>query len=197
MGSSHEAALESFPRSNVRLCPDECLFMSLFRLRLQKSAGSELQEIMRRRQEKLAASTCDSGVESFDEGGAHWAPRSSSPSFLPPSLFPPSAVPYPFFKPQPAALSILRRRPTARSSWRSCGVDRNSSAHLHRNKPSPPDCPHTQYSAMFAWSSHEHFGDSFSWWKAVRSPFPKQSLAVLTSVPRPVLSASSLRSGHT
>uniref|UniRef100_A0A665VCX2 Epidermal growth factor receptor pathway substrate 8a n=1 Tax=Echeneis naucrates TaxID=173247 RepID=A0A665VCX2_ECHNA len=35
------------------------------------SSGSELQEIMRRRQEKLAASTCDSGVESFDEGSTH------------------------------------------------------------------------------------------------------------------------------
>ncbi|KAG7232444.1 hypothetical protein INR49_008864 [Caranx melampygus] len=36
-----------------------------------RSSGSELQEIMRRRQEKLAATTCDSGVESFDEGTAH------------------------------------------------------------------------------------------------------------------------------
>lgn len=142
MGSSHEAALESFPRSNVRLCPDECLFMSLFCLRLQKSAGSELQEIMRRRQEKLAASTCDSGVESFDEGGAHWAPPSSSPSFLPPSSLPLLYLIL-FFKPQPAALSILRRRPTARSSWRSCGVDRNSLAHLHRNKQTAHRTAHT------------------------------------------------------
>lgn len=38
---------------------------------LEKNSGFELQEIMRRRQEKLAASTCDSGVESFDEGSAH------------------------------------------------------------------------------------------------------------------------------
>lgn len=38
---------------------------------LEKSSGSELLEIMRRRQEKLAASTCDSGVESFDEGSTH------------------------------------------------------------------------------------------------------------------------------
>ncbi|XP_018530407.2 LOW QUALITY PROTEIN: epidermal growth factor receptor kinase substrate 8a [Lates calcarifer] len=38
---------------------------------LERSSGSELQEIMRRRQEKLAASTCDSGVESFDEGSTH------------------------------------------------------------------------------------------------------------------------------
>ncbi|XP_053199956.1 epidermal growth factor receptor kinase substrate 8a isoform X3 [Scomber japonicus] len=36
-----------------------------------ESSGSELQQIMRRRQEKLAASTCDSGVESFDEGSTH------------------------------------------------------------------------------------------------------------------------------
>ncbi|XP_055009775.1 epidermal growth factor receptor kinase substrate 8a isoform X2 [Boleophthalmus pectinirostris] len=38
---------------------------------LERSSGAELQEIMRRRQEKLAASTCDSGVESFDEGSTH------------------------------------------------------------------------------------------------------------------------------
>lgn len=38
---------------------------------LEKNSGAELQEIMRRRQEKLAVSTCDSGVESFDEGSTH------------------------------------------------------------------------------------------------------------------------------
>ncbi|XP_055087757.1 epidermal growth factor receptor kinase substrate 8a isoform X3 [Periophthalmus magnuspinnatus] len=38
---------------------------------LERNSGFELQEIMRRRQEKLAASTCDSGVESFDEGSTH------------------------------------------------------------------------------------------------------------------------------
>lgn len=48
--------------------------LSALPLCLQRSSGSELQEIMRRRQEKLAASTCDSGVESFDEGSTHWAP---------------------------------------------------------------------------------------------------------------------------
>ncbi|XP_037398518.1 epidermal growth factor receptor kinase substrate 8a isoform X4 [Pygocentrus nattereri] len=37
----------------------------------QRSSGSELQEIMRRRQEKLAAAASDSGVESFDEGSNH------------------------------------------------------------------------------------------------------------------------------
>ncbi|MFT7799179.1 epidermal growth factor receptor kinase substrate 8-like [Arapaima gigas] len=40
---------------------------------LEKSSGSELQEIMRRRQEKInaAAAASDSGVESFDEGSGH------------------------------------------------------------------------------------------------------------------------------
>lgn len=40
-------------------------------LLLQRSSGSELLEVMRRRQEKLASSTSDSGVESFDEGCSH------------------------------------------------------------------------------------------------------------------------------
>lgn len=78
----------------------------------------------------------------FRGGVFRWRRRPLSSTqllpFLPPSLFPPSAVPFPFFKPQPAALSILRRRPTARSSWRSCGVDKNSSARLHRNRNRPP-----------------------------------------------------------
>ncbi|KPP68424.1 epidermal growth factor receptor kinase substrate 8-like [Scleropages formosus] len=38
---------------------------------LEKSGGSELQEIMRRRQEKINAAASDSGVESFDEGSGH------------------------------------------------------------------------------------------------------------------------------
>uniref|UniRef100_A0A672QX45 Epidermal growth factor receptor kinase substrate 8-like n=1 Tax=Sinocyclocheilus grahami TaxID=75366 RepID=A0A672QX45_SINGR len=38
---------------------------------LERSSGSELQEIMRRRQEKLAVAASDSGVESFDEGSNH------------------------------------------------------------------------------------------------------------------------------
>lgn len=67
----------------------------------------------------------------------------AAPTELHPAPLLPSSLPLPslcctlsfFFKPQPAALSILRQRPTARRSWRSCGVDRNSSAHLHRNKP--------------------------------------------------------------
>uniref|UniRef100_A0AAR2JIE1 Epidermal growth factor receptor kinase substrate 8 n=1 Tax=Pygocentrus nattereri TaxID=42514 RepID=A0AAR2JIE1_PYGNA len=40
-------------------------------LEVGRSSGSELQEIMRRRQEKLAAAASDSGVESFDEGSNH------------------------------------------------------------------------------------------------------------------------------
>ncbi|XP_069084569.1 epidermal growth factor receptor kinase substrate 8 isoform X2 [Pleurodeles waltl] len=36
-----------------------------------QSGSSELQEIMRRRQEKISAASTDSGVESFDEGNSH------------------------------------------------------------------------------------------------------------------------------
>ncbi|CAN9508335.1 unnamed protein product [Ophioblennius macclurei] len=57
------------------VCPDDGARVfsqvTVQKAALERSSGSELQEIMRRRQEKLAASTCDSGVESFDEGGAH------------------------------------------------------------------------------------------------------------------------------
>ncbi|XP_078798199.1 epidermal growth factor receptor kinase substrate 8a isoform X8 [Oryzias latipes] len=57
------------------VCPDDGARVfsqvTVQKAALEESSGSELQEIMRRRQEKLAASTCDSGVESFDEGGAH------------------------------------------------------------------------------------------------------------------------------
>ncbi|XP_041819933.1 epidermal growth factor receptor kinase substrate 8a [Chelmon rostratus] len=57
------------------VCPDDGARVfsqvTVQKAALEKSSGSELQEIMRRRQEKLAASTCDSGVESFDEGSAH------------------------------------------------------------------------------------------------------------------------------
>ncbi|XP_077086127.1 epidermal growth factor receptor kinase substrate 8a isoform X9 [Siphateles boraxobius] len=52
------------------VCPDDGARVfsqiSVQKAALERSSGSELQEIMRRRQEKLAAS--DSGVESFDEG---------------------------------------------------------------------------------------------------------------------------------
>uniref|UniRef100_A0A3P9Q1E3 Epidermal growth factor receptor kinase substrate 8-like protein 1 n=1 Tax=Poecilia reticulata TaxID=8081 RepID=A0A3P9Q1E3_POERE len=57
------------------VCPDDGgrVFsqVAVQKAALEKSSGSELQEIMRRRQEKLAASTVDSGVESFDEGSTH------------------------------------------------------------------------------------------------------------------------------
>uniref|UniRef100_A0A3Q3IX45 Epidermal growth factor receptor kinase substrate 8-like protein 1 n=1 Tax=Monopterus albus TaxID=43700 RepID=A0A3Q3IX45_MONAL len=57
------------------VCPDDGARVysqvTVQKAALEKSSGSELQEIMRRRQEKLAASTCDSGVESFDEGSSH------------------------------------------------------------------------------------------------------------------------------
>lgn len=57
------------------VCPDDGARVfsqvTVQKAALERSSGSELQEIMRRRQEKLAASTCDSGVESFDEGSAH------------------------------------------------------------------------------------------------------------------------------
>uniref|UniRef100_A0A3B5LV57 Epidermal growth factor receptor kinase substrate 8-like protein 1 n=1 Tax=Xiphophorus couchianus TaxID=32473 RepID=A0A3B5LV57_9TELE len=57
------------------VCPDDGgrVFsqVTVQKAALEKSSGSELQEIMRRRQEKLAASTVDSGVESFDEGSTH------------------------------------------------------------------------------------------------------------------------------
>ncbi|KAM4615227.1 epidermal growth factor receptor kinase substrate 8a isoform 2-T2 [Polymixia lowei] len=57
------------------VCPDDGARVysqvTVQKAALERSSGSELQEIMRRRQEKLAASTCDSGVESFDEGNTH------------------------------------------------------------------------------------------------------------------------------
>ncbi|XP_037551540.1 epidermal growth factor receptor kinase substrate 8a [Nematolebias whitei] len=57
------------------VCPDDGARVfsqvTVQKAALEKGSGSELQEIMRRRQEKLAAITCDSGVESFDEGSIH------------------------------------------------------------------------------------------------------------------------------
>ncbi|XP_048863100.1 epidermal growth factor receptor kinase substrate 8-like isoform X2 [Brienomyrus brachyistius] len=38
---------------------------------LESNSSSELQEMMRRRQEKINMAACDSGVESFDEGSGH------------------------------------------------------------------------------------------------------------------------------
>ncbi|XP_060923964.1 epidermal growth factor receptor kinase substrate 8a isoform X2 [Limanda limanda] len=57
------------------VCPDDGARVfsqvTVQKAALERSSGSELQEVMRRRQEKLAATTCDSGVESFDEGSSH------------------------------------------------------------------------------------------------------------------------------
>ncbi|XP_076862513.1 epidermal growth factor receptor kinase substrate 8a isoform X3 [Brachyhypopomus gauderio] len=57
------------------VCPDEgprvYSQVAVQKAALERSSGSELQEIMRRRQEKLAATASDSGVESFDEGSNH------------------------------------------------------------------------------------------------------------------------------
>ncbi|XP_060758852.1 epidermal growth factor receptor kinase substrate 8a isoform X3 [Neoarius graeffei] len=58
------------------VCPDDGARVysqvTVQKAALERSSGSELQEIMRRRQEKLAATTAsDSGVESFDEGSSH------------------------------------------------------------------------------------------------------------------------------
>ncbi|XP_059360662.1 epidermal growth factor receptor kinase substrate 8-like [Carassius carassius] len=56
------------------VCPDDGARVfsqiTVQKAALERSPGSELQEIMRRRQEKLAAAA-DSGVESFDEGTSH------------------------------------------------------------------------------------------------------------------------------
>ncbi|XP_009647019.1 epidermal growth factor receptor kinase substrate 8 [Egretta garzetta] len=57
------------------VCPEGSRVYS--QITVQKSAleansgSSELQEIMRRRQEKISAAATDSGVESFDEGSSH------------------------------------------------------------------------------------------------------------------------------
>ncbi|XP_041934318.1 epidermal growth factor receptor kinase substrate 8a isoform X1 [Alosa sapidissima] len=57
------------------VCPDDGARVfsqvTVQKAALEKSSGSELQEIMRRRQEKLAAVASDSGVESFDESSSH------------------------------------------------------------------------------------------------------------------------------
>ncbi|XP_034434766.1 LOW QUALITY PROTEIN: epidermal growth factor receptor kinase substrate 8a [Hippoglossus hippoglossus] len=57
------------------VCPDDGARVfsqvTVQKAALERSSGSELQEVMRRRQEKLAVTTCDSGVESFDEGSSH------------------------------------------------------------------------------------------------------------------------------
>ncbi|XP_066580451.1 epidermal growth factor receptor kinase substrate 8a isoform X2 [Amia ocellicauda] len=57
------------------VCPDDGARVysqvTVQKAALERSSGSELQEIMRRRQEKLNSAACDSGVESFDECSGH------------------------------------------------------------------------------------------------------------------------------
>ncbi|XP_033992183.1 LOW QUALITY PROTEIN: epidermal growth factor receptor kinase substrate 8-like [Trematomus bernacchii] len=70
------AQLFSLNKEELRtVCPDDGARVfsqvTVQKAALERGSGSELQEIMRRRQEKLAAITCDSGVESFDEGSNH------------------------------------------------------------------------------------------------------------------------------
>ncbi|KAF7694212.1 hypothetical protein HF521_007965 [Silurus meridionalis] len=72
-GSSSKA---SAPYELKTVCPDDGARVysqvTVQKAALERSSGSELQEIMRRRQEKLAVTAAsDSGVESFDEGSSH------------------------------------------------------------------------------------------------------------------------------
>ncbi|KAJ8411140.1 hypothetical protein AAFF_G00171460 [Aldrovandia affinis] len=57
------------------VCPDDGARVysqvTVQKAALERCSGSELQEIMRRRQEKLTAGASDSGVESFDESSGH------------------------------------------------------------------------------------------------------------------------------
>uniref|UniRef100_A0A674DQ19 EGFR pathway substrate 8a, signaling adaptor n=1 Tax=Salmo trutta TaxID=8032 RepID=A0A674DQ19_SALTR len=57
------------------VCPDDGARVfsqvTVQKAALERSSGSELQEIMRRRQEKLLVAACDSGVESLDECSSH------------------------------------------------------------------------------------------------------------------------------
>ncbi|XP_058842363.1 epidermal growth factor receptor kinase substrate 8-like isoform X2 [Acipenser ruthenus] len=71
------AQLFSLNKDELRtVCPDDggrvYSQVTVQKAALEGSSGSsELQEIMRRRQEKLSSVACDSGVESFDEGSGH------------------------------------------------------------------------------------------------------------------------------
>ncbi|XP_041112912.1 epidermal growth factor receptor kinase substrate 8-like isoform X2 [Polyodon spathula] len=71
------AQLFSLNKDELRtVCPDDggrvYSQVTVQKAALEASGGSsELQEIMRRRQEKLSSVACDSGVESFDEGSGH------------------------------------------------------------------------------------------------------------------------------
>ncbi|NXD44429.1 EPS8 kinase, partial [Copsychus sechellarum] len=70
------AQLFSLNKEELRtVCPEGSrvyIQITVQKSALEASSGSsELQEIMRRRQEKISAAATDSGVESFDEGSSH------------------------------------------------------------------------------------------------------------------------------
>uniref|UniRef100_A0A4W4FSD5 SH3 domain-containing protein n=1 Tax=Electrophorus electricus TaxID=8005 RepID=A0A4W4FSD5_ELEEL len=76
LGVLSGAQLFSLNKDELKtVCPDDgprvYSQVTVQKAALERSSGSELQEIMRRRQEKLAAAASDSGVESFDEGSNH------------------------------------------------------------------------------------------------------------------------------
>ncbi|XP_054974308.1 epidermal growth factor receptor kinase substrate 8 isoform X2 [Sorex araneus] len=76
LGVLNGAQLFSLNKDELRtVCPEGARVFN--QITVQKAAlednsgSSELQEIMRRRQEKISAAASDSGVESFDEGSSH------------------------------------------------------------------------------------------------------------------------------
>ncbi|XP_033078648.1 epidermal growth factor receptor kinase substrate 8 isoform X1 [Trachypithecus francoisi] len=76
LGVLNGAQLFSLNKDELRtVCPEGPRVYSQITVQkaaLEDSSGSsELQEIMRRRQEKISAAASDSGVESFDEGSSH------------------------------------------------------------------------------------------------------------------------------
>ncbi|KAM5262936.1 epidermal growth factor receptor kinase substrate 8 isoform 2-T2 [Ctenodactylus gundi] len=76
LGVLNGAQLFSLNKDELRtVCPEGARVFSQITVQkaaLEDSSGSsELQEIMRRRQEKISAAASDSGVESFDEGSSH------------------------------------------------------------------------------------------------------------------------------
>ncbi|XP_062930754.1 epidermal growth factor receptor kinase substrate 8 isoform X1 [Cynocephalus volans] len=76
LGVLNGAQLFSLNKDELRtVCPEGARVFSQVTVQkaaLEDSSGSsELQEIMRRRQEKISAAASDSGVESFDEGSSH------------------------------------------------------------------------------------------------------------------------------
>ncbi|XP_039732368.1 epidermal growth factor receptor kinase substrate 8 isoform X1 [Pteropus medius] len=76
LGVLNGAQLFSLNKDELKtVCPEGARVFN--QITVQKAAledisgSSELQEIMRRRQEKISAAASDSGVESFDEGSSH------------------------------------------------------------------------------------------------------------------------------